>query len=252
MLSFGFLSPKDNIFCEESALKNMQQILKTLFKLLGIKGTAAAAAGITLLLSLAIASPDHSKRGGAENTVIDSHVKSSIVGNNNTIKLYIDKSIHYKAGDVINLTLYRGGNVINWSLSVQQVNTIDNSITVRVDMPIRNGDSITNIIREQGSIIFRNEPVNEIGTQQPPSTMREGFGLGFPPMRREHDGNQSWTQTLDPDLTVQTSKTSIYRDIQDPIDPEEHHGIRSFLKPIFGALIPDREEKDTPPTACPW
>lgn len=214
----------------------MQQILKTLFKLLGVRGTAAAATGSILFLSLLIASPDYSKPGGQGPFVSGSSVKDSIVGNNSTIKLYIDKSTHYKAGDVINLTLYRGGNVINLNLSVQQVNVIENSITVDFDIPIHEGD--------------RNEPVINL----PPSVIpRGGFGLGFPPIRQEpNDGNPFWTQERRPDLAGRIVRTSINQGILNPVSHEEKQGIRSFLKSIFGAFVPDDEKEDTPSTACPW
>lgn len=107
-------------------MKNMQQILKTLFKLLGIGG-AATAAGITLFLSLPIASPDYSKRGGEGPSIIDSEVIGSIVGNGNTFEVHVDQSIHYQGGNVINLTSYKAGDVINLNYTAQQVDTIDSA-----------------------------------------------------------------------------------------------------------------------------
>lgn len=95
----------------------MQQILKTLFKLLGIGG-AATAAGITLFLSLPIASPDYSERGGEGPSIFDSEVQDSIVGNGNTVEMHIDRSTHYQEGDVVTLNLYKGGDVISLNYTV--------------------------------------------------------------------------------------------------------------------------------------
>ncbi len=127
---------------------------KKLWKVLGWLGIAAGGAAGSLAITLSLRLLDHINIGqnnhqiGRDSVTVTGNTFNNTEGN--TFNIRVDNSTHYKAGDVINL-----------NLSVVKVNPNNQSITVRVDTPIQEGNKTSNI-QGQGSLTFDNLAVTQL------------------------------------------------------------------------------------------
>lgn len=125
---------------------------KKLWNVLGWLGIAAGGAAGSLAMTLSLNLFDHINIGQNNHQAGRDNVTGNTfnITEGNTFNIKVDNSIQYKEGDVINL-----------NLNVVEVNQNNQSITVRVDTPIQEGNKISNI-QGQGSLTFDHLAVTQL------------------------------------------------------------------------------------------